>query len=80
VLGAGPEPIEVSSRDIVLASRKLEGASTGNPAAGDTSPKTIPKVDDTFFYRGEDRLSRDGVLYMPCEEFLRALRPNGFPD
>jgi alcohol dehydrogenase, propanol-preferring len=35
VLGVGPEPIEVSSIDLIFGSRKLEGALTGNPAIGD---------------------------------------------
>ena len=35
VLGVGPEPIEVSSIDLIFASRKLEGALTGNPATAD---------------------------------------------
>jgi predicted AAA+ superfamily ATPase len=39
-----------------------------------------PQSRRYLLYRGEDRLSRDGVLCMPCEEFLRALRPNSFPD
>jgi D-arabinose 1-dehydrogenase-like Zn-dependent alcohol dehydrogenase len=37
VLGVGPESIDVSSLDLVLASRKLEGALTGTPAAGDAT-------------------------------------------
>ena len=39
-----------------------------------------PQSRRYLLYRGEDRLIRDGVLCMPCEEFLRALRPNSFPD
>ncbi|HEY6344474.1 MAG TPA: alcohol dehydrogenase catalytic domain-containing protein [Bryobacteraceae bacterium] len=35
VLGVGPEPIQVSTMDLVFGSRKLEGALTGNPATGD---------------------------------------------
>jgi len=35
VLGVGPEPIEISSMDLIFGSRKLEGALTGNPATGD---------------------------------------------
>ena len=31
VLGVGPEPIEVSSIDLIFGSRKLEGALTGDP-------------------------------------------------
>ncbi len=37
VLGAGPEPIEVSATDLLFASRKIEGALTGNPATGDAT-------------------------------------------
>src|SRR5712675_749137 len=37
VLGVGPEPIEVSSIDLIFGSRKLEGALTGDPAAGDAT-------------------------------------------
>ena len=35
VLGVGPEPIEVSTIDLIFGSRKLEGALTGDPATGD---------------------------------------------
>lgn len=35
VLGVGPEPIEVSTMDLIFGSRKLEGALTGDPATGD---------------------------------------------
>jgi propanol-preferring alcohol dehydrogenase len=35
VLGVGPEPIEVSSMDLIFGSRKLEGALTGDPATGE---------------------------------------------
>ena len=37
VLGIGPEQIEVSDMDLAFASRKLEGALTGDPATGDTT-------------------------------------------
>ena len=37
VLGVGPEPIEASSIDLIFASRKLEGALTGDPAIGDAT-------------------------------------------
>ena len=37
VLGIGPEQIEVSDVDLTFASRKLEGALTGDPATGDTT-------------------------------------------
>ena len=36
-VGVGPEPIEVGGVDLVLASRKLEGALTGDPATSDTT-------------------------------------------
>jgi uncharacterized protein len=39
-----------------------------------------PQSRRYLLYRGEDRLTRDGVLCMPCEEFLRVLRPDSFPD
>src|SRR5262249_35653438 len=32
VLGVGPEPIEVSSVDLIFGGRKLQGALTGDPA------------------------------------------------
>ena len=37
MLGVGPEPIEVSSFDLIFGSRKLEGALTGSPATGDAT-------------------------------------------
>ena len=37
VLGVGPEPIEVSSMDLIFGSRKLEGALTGDPATGEAT-------------------------------------------
>jgi propanol-preferring alcohol dehydrogenase len=37
VLGVGPEPIEVTSMDLIFATRKLEGSLTGTPAIGDTT-------------------------------------------
>lgn len=37
VLGVGPEPIEVSSLDLIFGSRRLEGALTGNPGTGDAA-------------------------------------------
>src|ERR1700751_5482779 len=36
-IGVGPEPIEVTSMDLVFGSRKLEGALTGTPAVGDAT-------------------------------------------
>ena len=37
VLGVGPDPIEVSSKDLVFGTRRLEGALTGPPAVGDAT-------------------------------------------
>src|SRR5271156_5555177 len=37
-LGVGPEPIEVTSPDLIFSTRKDEGALTGKPAAGDATP------------------------------------------
>jgi alcohol dehydrogenase, propanol-preferring len=37
VLGVGPEPIEVTSMDLIFATRKVEGALTGTPAVGDAT-------------------------------------------
>lgn len=39
-----------------------------------------PQSRRYFLYRGSDRLKRDGVLCLPCEEFLMALRPDHFPE
>jgi alcohol dehydrogenase, propanol-preferring len=36
-LGVGPQPIEVTSMDLIFATRKLEGALTGTPAVGDAT-------------------------------------------
>jgi alcohol dehydrogenase, propanol-preferring len=35
VVGVGPDPIEISSMDLIFGSRKLQGALTGNPSTGD---------------------------------------------
>jgi propanol-preferring alcohol dehydrogenase len=36
-LGVGPEPIEVTSVDLIFGERKIEGSLTGNPATADTT-------------------------------------------
>jgi len=36
-LGVGPEPIEVTSMDIIFGSRKVEGSLTGPPATSDAT-------------------------------------------
>jgi propanol-preferring alcohol dehydrogenase len=39
VLGAGADPIEISSPDLLFSSRKVEGAFVGDPATGDVTLK-----------------------------------------
>ena len=36
-VGVGPEPIEVTSMDLIFAERKVAGSLTGNPATGDAT-------------------------------------------
>jgi propanol-preferring alcohol dehydrogenase len=36
-VGVGPEPIEITSMDLIFAERKVAGALTGNPATGDAT-------------------------------------------
>jgi len=36
-VGAGPEPIEITSPDLIFGERKLAGSLTGNPATGDAT-------------------------------------------
>ena len=35
--GVGPEPIEVTSPDLIFGERKVAGSLTGNPATGDAT-------------------------------------------
>lgn len=39
-----------------------------------------PQAKRYLLYRGEDRLSRDGVLCVPVERFLLDLKPGEFPE
>jgi uncharacterized protein len=39
-----------------------------------------PQSQSYLLYRGEDRIKRDRVLCMPCEEFLLTLKPDSFPS
>ena len=39
-----------------------------------------PESRRVFLYRGSDRLLRDGILCLSCEEFLHSLVPNQFPS
>ena len=41
--------------------------------------KDYPESKQFLLYRGHERLLRDGILCIPCEEFLRNLTPNTFP-
>jgi predicted AAA+ superfamily ATPase len=38
-----------------------------------------PEATRWLIYRGKERFLRDGVMCVPAEEFLRALRPGAFP-
>ena len=37
MLGASPDPIQVSATDLFFTSRRIEGALTGDPATGDST-------------------------------------------
>jgi predicted AAA+ superfamily ATPase len=39
-----------------------------------------PESQRFLLYRGSAMLVRDGIRCIPCETFLRALKPNAFPD
>lgn len=39
-----------------------------------------PQTRLYLLYRGKERLKRDGVICMPCEEFLLELKPGRFPE
>ncbi len=39
-----------------------------------------PECKRWLLYRGRERFVQDGVLCLPCEDFLRHLIPNKFPD
>ena len=40
----------------------------------------FPESRRWLLYRGKERLLRDGILCVPCEEFLLQLKPNEFPS
>jgi predicted AAA+ superfamily ATPase len=42
--------------------------------------KDYPESSRVLIYRGSERFVRDGILCMPCEEFLMNLRPDTFPS
>jgi len=39
-----------------------------------------PQSRNYFLYRGEERLLIDGMLCLPCDEFLKLLKPDSFPE
>jgi uncharacterized protein len=39
-----------------------------------------PQAKRYLLYRGDDRLSRDGVLCLPADQFLLDLKPGDFPE
>lgn len=39
-----------------------------------------PESRRILLYRGKERILTDGILCLPCEEFLKALVPGGFPE
>jgi uncharacterized protein len=39
-----------------------------------------PESRRILLYRGKDRLLQNGILCLPCEEFLKALVPGRFPE
>ncbi len=39
-----------------------------------------PESSRLLLYRGKERLMKEGVLCMSCDEFLKKLRPNDFPE
>jgi predicted AAA+ superfamily ATPase len=39
-----------------------------------------PESRRLLLYRGRERLVVDGILCLPCEEFLRTLRPDQIPE
>lgn len=39
----------------------------------------FPESRRLLIYRGRERFLRDGILCVPCEEFLLQLKPGGFP-
>ena len=65
-LGVGPDPIEVSSQDLIFGTHRLEGALTGPPAVGDATLRfsvltgvaamieTVPLEEAPAAYAGPD--------------------------
>ena len=40
----------------------------------------FPESHRWLLYRGRERFLRDGILCVPCAEFLLELKPNHFPS
>ena len=58
--------------------RALEVKNTGTIRKSDLSGlkgflEEYPEADGMLLYRGEERLMIDGILCIPCEEFLRGV-------
>jgi hypothetical protein len=39
-----------------------------------------PQARLYLLYRGDERLKRDGILCLPAQQFLVALKPDHFPE
>jgi len=35
----------------------------------------FPQGKSCLLYRGKDRLMKDGIMCLPCQDFLKSLRP-----
>ncbi|MGH8259340.1 MAG: hypothetical protein ACREUG_06575 [Steroidobacteraceae bacterium] len=68
---AGLRAIEVKS------SRRIESRDL---TALEHFAEDYPQASRYLLYRGEDRVMRNGVLCMPVEQFLMALKPGAFPE
>jgi uncharacterized protein len=65
--------------------RAIEVKNTRRLQPGDLSGlkafrQDYPEAEAYLLYRGEDRLRKDGVLCLPCDKFLRSLRPGSWPE
>lgn len=40
----------------------------------------FPESRRWLLYRGKERAMHDGILCVPCEEFLLQLKPDNFPE
>ena len=58
-LGFGPEPIEITSADLIFGERKVAGSLTGNPATGDATLR-FSALSGVSVGNYRDRSSRTG--------------------